>query len=71
MENKEKARALFMALSKLPEQQRIAFLLIKSDGLSYQETSEIMNKSIKSLEGLIQRAKENLKLQLNNFYKNH
>jgi RNA polymerase sigma-70 factor (ECF subfamily) len=50
MENKENAKALFIALSKLPEQQRIAFLLIKSDGLSYQETSEIMNKSIKSLE---------------------
>ncbi len=71
IENKEMARALFKALSQLPEQQRIAFLLIKSEGLSYQQASEIMNKSIKSLEGLIQRAKENLKLQLNNFYKNN
>ena len=67
--NKEKATILFMALKKLPENQRIAFTLIKADGLSYEEVSEIMQTSIKSLEGLMHRAKENLRKHLEHFYK--
>ena len=68
LENKEKASVLFKALKTLPENQRIAFLLIKSEGLSYNEVSEIMNKSIKSIEGLIQRAKDNLRISLQDYY---
>jgi RNA polymerase sigma factor (sigma-70 family) len=71
VENKEKANVLFKALKTLPENQRIAFLLIKSEGLSYLEVSEIMNKSIKSIEGLIQRAKENLRMSLEDYYNNN
>ena len=67
--NKEKATILYMALKKLPENQRIAFTLIKADGLSYEEVSEIMQTSIKSLEGLMHRAKENLRKNLEQFYK--
>ena len=70
IENKEKARMLFRALKSLPDNQKIAFLLIKSEGLSYKEVSEIMNKSIKSIEGLIQRAKENLRISLKEYYNN-
>ena len=68
--NKEKATILYNALKKLPENQRIAFTLIKADGLSYEEVSEIMKTSIKSLEGLMHRAKENLRKSLDQFYKN-
>ncbi len=67
--NKEKATMLFKALKQLPENQRIAFTLIKADGLSYEEVSEIMQTSIKSLEGLMHRAKENLRKSLEQFYK--
>lgn len=61
LQNKEKSILLFKALREIPEQQRIAFLLVKSEGLSYQEVALIMEKSVKSIEGLMQRAKENLK----------
>lgn len=62
--NKEKAKHLFSALKKLPDNQRTVFTLIKIEGLSYQEVAEIMNKSVKSIEGLMIRAKEHLKIIL-------
>jgi RNA polymerase sigma-70 factor (ECF subfamily) len=61
---KEKAKHLFCALKKLPPNQRTVFTLIKIEGLSYQEVSEIMNKSVKSIEGLMIRAKKQLKIIL-------
>ena len=68
MQQKENAVYLFKALQCLPENQRIAFVLIKAEGLSYQEVSAIMNKSVKSIEGLIHRAGENLRQQLKSYY---
>ena len=68
LHNKEKAAILFKALKKLPDNQRLAFTLIKAEGLSYEEVGEIMNKSLKSIEGLIQRAKENLRTILKPYY---
>lgn len=68
-QQKENAAILFKALQKLPENQRIAFVLIKAEGLSYQEVSAIMNKSIKSIEGLIYRAGESLRVILKSHYK--
>ena len=67
--NKEKAIVLYNAMKKLPENQRIAFTLIKVDGLNYEDVSAIMKTSIKSLEGLMHRAKENLRISLEQFYK--
>lgn len=66
--NKENASMLFQAMQILPENQRIAFVLIKAEGLSYQEAGLIMGKSVKSIEGLIQRAKENLQQTLKKHY---
>ncbi len=69
IQQKENAVILFKALQKLPENQRIAFLLIKAEGLSYHEVGAIMNKSVKSIEGLIHRAGENLRELLTSYYK--
>lgn len=69
IQQKENASLLFSALKKIPENQRIAFILIKAEGLSYMEVSMIMNKSIKSIEGLIHRAGENLREILKCHYK--
>lgn len=68
LQNKENAILLFQALKKIPEKQMIAFLLVKSEGLSYQEVAAIMGKTAKSVEGLMQRAKENLRKQLQEHY---
>jgi RNA polymerase sigma factor (sigma-70 family) len=70
LDNKERAAVLFKAMQKLPENQRIAFTLIKSEGLSYEETADIMNISIKAVEALMHRAKENLKKSLQHYYSN-
>lgn len=67
--NKEKSAIVFKALKQLPENQRIAFTLIKAEGLTYNEVGEIMNISIGAIEGLMARAKINLKKSLETYYK--
>lgn len=71
LDKKEQAAMLFKALNKIPENQRIAFTLIKAEGLNYEETAAIMNLTIKAVEALMHRAKDNLKKQLQTFYANH
>ncbi len=71
LDNKERAATLFKAVSKLPENQRIAFTLNKVEGLSYAEISEIMETSVSSVESLLHRSKTNLRKMLADFYKNH
>ncbi|MEO8173589.1 MAG: sigma-70 family RNA polymerase sigma factor [Sediminibacterium sp.] len=68
LDNKERAAVLFRAMQKLPENQRIAFTLIKTEGLSYEETADIMNVSVKAVEALMHRAKDNLKKHLQQYY---
>jgi len=71
LDNKEKAAALFKALKKLPEKQRIAFTLHKMEGLSYQEIAAIMDISLYAIESLQVRAKNNLKKILKDYYEQH
>lgn len=68
LENKERARVLFIAIGKLPESQKVAFTLSKVDGLKIKEISDIMQKSTDSVQALIHRAKEKLKVDLYSFY---
>lgn len=68
MQQKEQAAHLFKAMKKLPENQRTAFTLIKVEGLSYEETSAVMQTSIKAVEALMHRAKENLRKSLTEYY---
>ncbi|MEO6670737.1 MAG: RNA polymerase sigma factor [Ferruginibacter sp.] len=66
LEKKEKAAALFSAIDSLPEKQKIAFTLIKVQGMRYDEVSAIMDQHIKAVESLISRAKQNLQQKLKN-----
>ena len=61
---------LFKAINQLPEAQRIVFTLHKVDDKSHDEISEILNKSVSSIESLMFRAKRNLQVILEDFYKN-
>ncbi|MFT4780375.1 MAG: RNA polymerase sigma factor (sigma-70 family) [Psychroserpens sp.] len=70
LENKETSETLFYAINQLPEAQKTVFTLHKVDGKSYQEISEIIEKSVSSVESLMFRAKKNLQRLLENFYKN-
>lgn len=70
-ENKEKAAVLFKAIGSLPEKQRLAFTLIKVQGMNYEEACEIMQQSIKAVESLVSRAKVNLQKELETYYRTH
>lgn len=68
MENKESAGKLWRAMQSLPDNQRVAFTLVKVEGLSYEEVASIMETTIKAVEALMHRAKENLRKQLKDYY---
>jgi len=70
LDKKEEAIVLFEAIKKLPENQRIAFVLIKTEGLNYNTVAQILNVSEKAVEGLMHRAKENLRKILADYYSN-
>ena len=67
-ENKEKASVLFNAIRTLPDNQRVAFTLIKVQGLGYNEAAGIMDLSVKAIESLVSRAKVNLQKKLADYY---
>lgn len=67
-ENKEGAQLLFKAIESLPEKQKIAFQLIRVQGMNYEETCEIMQLGVKAVESLVSRAKENLQKKLESYY---
>jgi len=69
IEHKEKATIILKAISELPNNQRIAFTLVRVQGMKHEEASEIMQISIKAIESLLSRAKENLKKKLKHYYK--
>ena len=67
-EDKEKATFIYKAIKELPSNQRITFTLIRIQGMKHDEVSEIMQLSIKAIESLLSRAKENLKTKLKHYY---
>lgn len=68
LEKKEKARFLFRAIEQLPENQKTAFILWHIEELPQKEIAEIMQSSVKAVESLLQRAKANLRKELEKHY---
>jgi RNA polymerase sigma-70 factor (ECF subfamily) len=62
--DKENQKLLHDSIAKLPENQRIAFVLHKFDDQSYKQVAMVMNLSLSAVESLIHRAKQNLQTQL-------
>jgi len=56
----EESGRIFAALLSLPTNQRLAIVLKKFDGLSYDEISRILGCSKSAVESLLVRAKRNL-----------
>jgi RNA polymerase sigma-70 factor (ECF subfamily) len=52
------------AVQALGERQRMALLLSKFEGLSYQEIADSMEMSVKAVKSLLSRARVNLKILL-------
>lgn len=67
-EHKEQSVLLFKAINQLPENQKTAFLLQKTQDQSQQQIAEIMQLSEGAVESLLSRAKSNLKKLLANYY---
>ena len=57
MERKETEQIVQEAIKSLPEQQRVAVLLYRYEGLSYEEIAKIMDVSVASVESRLHRAK--------------
>ena len=68
LENKEKAALLFKLIDQLPENQKTAFYLSHVEELPQKEIAEVMQTSTKAVESLIQRAKANLRNEIEKFY---
>lgn len=71
LENKELSKILFAAIEKLPERQKAAFLLHKTEHLSYVEIAAVLEISVPSVESLLFRAKQGLQKILGNYYENN
>lgn len=71
LDKKEDASVLFMAMKKLPEKQRTAFLLHKLEGLTNNEIALIMDTTLLAVESLQVRAKNNLRNYLKVYYEKH
>lgn len=61
---RQERQAVMGAVLRLPEKQRVAVTLCYSKGLTNQDAADIMGIHIKSLEGLLSRARKSLKDEL-------
>ncbi len=68
LENKDNASVLFKVIYTLPESQKTAFILSYVEGLPRQEVADVMEISLKAVESLLQRAKQNLRKKLEKLY---
>ena len=66
---KERNRQISDALQSLPESQRMALILKRYDGLSYQEIAQVIGCSVSAVESLLVRAKRALQEKLRDYEK--
>jgi RNA polymerase sigma-70 factor (ECF subfamily) len=60
----KRIETLHKSIGTLPKNQKIAFTLSNFEDLSYKQISEIMDISLASVEGLIHRAKKNVRKEI-------
>jgi RNA polymerase sigma-70 factor (ECF subfamily) len=63
-EDKDGLEKLLKIIYTLPDNQKTAIILTKVEGRPQHEVAEIMNISIKAVESLLQRAKQNIAKKL-------
>lgn len=68
LENKENVAMLYKAMEYLPDTQKTAFILSYIEELPRQKVADIMETSLKAVESLLQRAKKNMRLELEKRY---
>ena len=69
LEQKETELIIQKCINSLPKQQRIAIILSRYEGLTYQEIANVMQCSVASVESRIFRAKQHLYRKLRPYLK--
>jgi RNA polymerase sigma-70 factor (ECF subfamily) len=64
LEQGERNRIIQESLEVLPPNQRMAVILKRFEGLSYQEIADVLDTSVSAVESLLFRAKQTLKKRL-------
>ncbi len=64
LDKSEQAQMVRHAVSNLNERQRMALLLAKFEGMSYQDIAQSMGLSVQAIKSLLSRARVNLKEML-------
>lgn len=70
LEERESSQALYAAIYRLPDRQKTAFVLSFLEGLPRKQVAAIMQLSLKAIEGLLLRAKKQLRTELANEFPN-
>ncbi len=65
----EEADVVRSAINELPQEQRMAVILSRFDGLSYDEISTVMGCSAKAVKSLLHRARSGLKDRLEKYFR--
>lgn len=71
LDKKDDAKVLFAAISKLPDNQKAAFILNRIEGLTNREIADVLKISLQAAESLQIRAKNNLRSTLKEYYEKH
>jgi len=69
LEEKELQKAIEEAVASLPEQQRLALILRRYEGMDYEEIADVLETTIPSVKSLLFRAREALRSRLEIFLK--
>jgi len=69
LEQKEKEIIIWKMINLLPENQRVALILQRYEGMSCQEIADILECSVGSVQARMHRAKENLQEKLFLYFK--
>jgi RNA polymerase sigma-70 factor (ECF subfamily) len=67
VQKSELSHVVRKAVMELPPNQRLALVLTRYEGLSYESAAEVINVSVKALESLLYRAKQNLRKSLKDY----
>jgi RNA polymerase sigma-70 factor (ECF subfamily) len=71
LHRREVRRQVESALAALPGDQRMAVILAKYEGFSYEEIARIMERSVASVESLLVRARRELARRLEPYVTSH
>ncbi len=68
MAQRELRDKILEAIERLPEQQRLAVILCRYEGLPYEEIAQVLKCSVSAVKSLLHRARQTLKEELQGYY---